>query len=184
MSSVLDDLLAAVEEETEAGVRLPPVEKWNPPLSGIIDIRIDRNGEWFHEGASFERQSLVKLFSSILKREGENYYLVTPVEKWQIQVEDVPFLVTSLETVRTETGQALVFYTSVGDRVVAGPENPLRIAQGGDGDVRPYLAIRGGMEGLLSRPVYYQLADYIEEGPEKEKAAQGVYSLGVFFPLG
>ena len=183
MSSNLDDLLSTVDSLTEAGNKLPPVDQWHPALSGDIDIRIDRNGDWFHEGDRFERQSLVKLFSSILRREGDHYFLVTPVEKWQIQVEDVPFLVSSLEVIRTDAGQALVFHTSVGDRVVAGPEHPLRIAYGADGDIRPYLSIRGGMEGLLARPVYYQLADCAEEVLQKEKAVQGVHSLGVFFAL-
>lgn len=183
MSDQLARLLADLDGTAVKPNALPPVEKWNPPLSGDIDIHIDSSGTWFHEGGEFTRDALVKLFSGILKREGDDYFLVTPVEKWRIRVDDVPFVVTSVEAISADDSQALVFYTSVGDRIIAGLDHPLRVAVGTNGDVRPYLLIRGGMEGLLSRPVYYQLADFIQPGPEKEKAAQGVCSLGLFFPL-
>lgn len=180
----LDQLFADISLEiSQSNPKLPPTDSWNPPLSGDIDIYIARNGEWFHEGGLIGRQSLVKIFSSILKKEGDDYFLVTPVEKWRIRVEDAPFSIVSLDVVNREDIQLLVFQTSVGDRVVAGPENPLRVANSSSGDLTPYLHVRKGMEGMLSRPVFYRLAELAVSGPDKEKAVQGVYSLGVFFPL-
>ncbi len=105
------------------------------------------------------------------------------MEKWRLQVDDVPFLVTRVERVESEGQPVLVFYTSVGDRVIAGPDNPLRVVVDESGEPRPYLLIRGGMEGLLARPVFYRLADFAELGPGEKKAVHGVYSLGEFFPL-
>ena len=184
MTESLDSLLAELEKSVPSNDRLPPVEKWDPPLSGDIDIRIAANGQWFHEGEEIRRQGLVKVFSSILKREEDEYFLVTPVEKWRIQVEDAPFLISRMEKLSVDGEQVLVFYTSVGDRLLAGPEHPLRVVSDQSGDPRPYVLVRGGMEGLLDRPVYYQLAELALAGGEHEKkAVYGVYSLGEFFPL-
>ncbi|MCK9469110.1 MAG: DUF1285 domain-containing protein [Porticoccaceae bacterium] len=170
--------------ELAAGESLPPVERWNPPLSGDIDIRIDREGHWHHEGDLIEREALVKLFSRILKREGDEHFLVTPVEKWRIAVDVAPFFVTGLEVLEREGHQALVFTTATGDQVVAGPDHPLSVSDSDTGEPQPLLVIRGGMAGLLSRPVFYQLADLVQPGPDDQQQAQGVYSLGQFFPLG
>lgn len=180
----LESLFADISQTLAAeSPKLPPVARWHPPFSGDIDIVIARNGQWFHEGDAIRRFELVKLFSSILKREGDDYFLVTPVEKWRIRVEDVPFSVTSLDVVEREGVQALVFTTAVGDKVMAGVEHPLRVALNAAGEPSPYVLVRDGMEGLLTRSVFYQLAEHIQPEPEKNKAVQGVYSLGVFFPL-
>lgn len=183
MSDHFSKIIEELEGVPPEANKLPPVEKWDPPLSGDIDIRITGAGQWFHEGDEIRREALVKLFSSVLKKEGEEYFLVTPVEKWRIQVDDVPFLVSRVERVESEGQPVLVFYTSVGDRVIAGPDNPLRVAVDDSGEPRPYLLIRGGMEGLLARPVFYQLVNFAEPAPDEKKAVHGVYSLGEFFPL-
>jgi len=167
---------------TERG--LPPVEKWNPPLSGDIDIRITRQGIWFHEGGEIKRQPLVKLFSSILKRENDDYFLVTPEEKWRIQVEDAPFFFTELRVERQGDAQALVFSSTTDDRVIADSDHPLRVVvDAASGEASPYILLRGGMEGLLSRSVYYQLADISEARQVDGKEVFGVSSMGGFFSL-
>lgn len=178
----LERLLAALPEG-EATPRRYPVAQWNPPLSGEIDIRIAADGRWYHEGEEIRREGLIRLFASLLRREGSDYFLVTPAEKWRIRVDDVPFLVVRMEPLRGESGQALVFWSNVGDRVVAGPEHPLRVVWAGESEVRPYLLVRDGLEGRLARPVYYQLAELAEPGPPGREREFGVYSQGVFFPL-
>ena len=178
-----EDLFSDIAELDKAGETLPPVERWNPPLSGDIDIRIDREGRWYHEGDLIQREALVKLFSRILKREGDDHFLVTPVEKWRIAVDVAPFFVTGMEVLVRDGHQALVFSTATGDQVVAGPDHPLSVSGGETDEPLPLLSIRGGMAGLLSRPVFYRLVSLAEPGPDDKKAVQGVYSLGRFFPL-
>lgn len=184
-SREIDGLFAdLLDQQSTSGKGLPPVDKWNPPLSGALDIRIARSGEWFHEGDLIRREALVKLFSGILKREGDNYFLVSPVEKWQIQVEDVPFHVVGVESVLRDGQQALLFHTATGDQVVAGAGHPIRVdVNPVSGEPSPYLLIRNNMEGLISRPVFYQLAQLATVAENKEKAVHGVYSLGCFFAL-
>ncbi|KJS08334.1 MAG: hypothetical protein VR73_05785 [Gammaproteobacteria bacterium BRH_c0] len=184
-SQDLETLFADVLASHEGGnSKLPPVEKWNPELSGDIDIRIARSGEWYHEGDLIRREALVRVFSSILKREGDDYFLVTPVEKWRIRVDDVPFQIVSLEVLEREQQQALVFTTSTGDQVVAGPRHPLRVEiDTATGEPSPYVLVRNGMEGLIARPVFYQLAELATRGEDEKKAVHGVYSLGCFFAL-
>ncbi|MBQ0719056.1 MAG: DUF1285 domain-containing protein [Gammaproteobacteria bacterium] len=180
----LDDWYQELQKNPLRERGLPPVEQWSPPLSGDIDIRITRKGVWFHEGGEIKRQPLVKLFSSILKRENNDYFLVTPEEKWRIQVEDVPFFITELRVERRGNEQALVFSSSTDDLVIADREHGLRVAVDGEsGEPSPYIALRGGMEGLLSRSVYYQLADISEARQVDGKEVLGVSSMGCFFPL-
>ncbi len=178
----LDDIRAGAERAQSGG--MPPVERWNPPLSGDIDIRIARDGSWYHEGDPIARLELVQLFASLLKREEGEYFLVTPVEKWRIQVEDAPFLIVACEVERDTQGeQRLVFTTNTGDQVVAGPDHPLRVSVDPvSGEPSPYVLVRRNLEALLSRAVFYQLADLVEPGPAG--TPYGVTSRGVFFPLG
>ncbi len=146
-------------------------------------MRIARDGTWYHLGEPIRRAPLVKLFAGLLKREGDHYYLVTPEEKWRIQVEDAPFFVIDVDVYRRHDQQALVFTTLTGDRVVAGAENPLRVASGPvSGEPAPYLHVRGGMEGRLARAVFYRLAALAEEHP-RQAGLYGVISLGLFWPL-
>ncbi|MBL4782386.1 MAG: DUF1285 domain-containing protein [Porticoccaceae bacterium] len=183
-SPSLDDWSQELQKNQLDGPGLPPVEKWNPPLSGDIDIRISRQGIWFHEGGEIKRQPLVKLFSSILKRENDEYFLVTPVEKWRIEVEDVPFFFSALRVEHRGDDQALVFNSSTDDVVIADREHPLRVAVDvASGEPSPYIKLRGGMEGLLSRSVYYQLADISEARQVDGKEVLGVSSMGCFFAL-
>lgn len=177
----LDDIRAGAERARGGG--LPPVERWDPPLSGDIDIRIARDGTWYHEGGPIERLELVQLFASLLKYENGEYFLVTPVEKWRIQVEDAPFLAVAVEREVDAGGTPrLVFTTNTGDQVIAGPEHPLRVSVDPDsGEPSPYLLVRRNLEALLSRPVFYQLAELAEPGPQG--SVYGVTSQGMFFPL-
>lgn len=181
LESLFADVIANQADESP---KLPPVDKWNPPLSGDIDIRIARDGQWYHEGDLIQRQGLIGVFSSILKREGDDYFLVTPVEKWRIRVDDVPFHIVSLEVLEREGQQALAFKTATGEHFVAGQQHPLRVEIDRESaEPSPYVMVRNGMEGLISRPVFYQLAELASVGENTEKAVHGVYSLGCFFAL-
>ena len=179
------DLIQQVESiQREYRRKLPPVQQWNPPLSGTMDMRIAEDGRWFHDGVEIKRQSLADLFSTILKRENGQYYLVTPVEKWRIQVDDAPFLVIGAEHHKSK-GEVLahyVFSTKNGDEVVADKQHPLWIEyKGNEQQPRPYLMIRDGMPGLLNRNVYYQLVeDALRNGKD---TAVGIHSCGEFFAL-
>lgn len=166
--------------------KLPPVQNWNPSLSGDMDMRVAKDGRWYHEGDEIKRQSLVNLFSTILKKESDEYFLVTPVEKWRIQVEDAPFLVVGYEYVAEQNnGPAHYrFLTSTDDQVIADKEHPLWVETSASGEPQPYLMIRHGMAGLIHRNVYYQLVEAALRGADdKEKASVGIHSCGEFFPL-
>ena len=155
---------------------LPPVERWNPPYCGEMDLEIRADGSWWHDGTPIGRPAMVRLFSTILKREGDRHYLVTPVEKVGIRVEDAPFLAIDADI----AADAITFTTNVGDSVVAGPDNGIRVATGPDGEPRPYVHVRGGMEALIDRKTFYRLADHAEGGPD---GRMGVVSGGRFFAL-
>ena len=161
--------------------RIPPVDKWNPDFCGDLDMQITRDGRWIHEGGEIKRQTMVNLFSSILWKEEDNYYLKTPVEKVGIQVEDVPFHITGLDIVQGEQGQELIFTSSTEDVIKACPENPLRITTDPiSGEPSPYLMVRYGMEGRLNRNVFYQLA----ESAQERDGEFGVESCGEWFVIG
>lgn len=170
----LDGVAQAAKAVGERG--LPPVHLWNPPHCGEIDIRIRKDGVWFHEGAPIGREALVRLFSTVLRLDPDGYHLVTPIEKMKITVEDAPFIATRVD----REDQALVFQTNVGDTVEAGPENRIRVEiDPGTGEPRPYLHVRRGLEALIARPVFYELAEMaVQEGE-----AWGVRSNGAFFPI-
>jgi uncharacterized protein len=156
--SLLDTML---KHQKATGEHLPPVGQWNPPLSGDMDLRIASDGTWYHEGDAIERQKLVKLFASILKREGDEYFLVTPVEKWRIRVDDAPFVAVNLEVVGERTPhQGLVFTCIAGDTVIAGKDNPIRVdVDPVNQEPAPYVLLRRNLEAKISRAVYYQLAE-------------------------
>lgn len=155
--------------------KLPPVEKWNPAHCGHSQMRIARDGTWFHEGSPIGRPAMVRLFSTILRREADGRFaLVTPVEKLDIDVEDAPFVAVEVKSEGEGDSRRLAFRLNTGDPVVAGPERPLRLA------ARPYLTVRGGLEALIARPVYYELAELaLAEGA----TPPGLWSDGAFFPL-
>lgn len=171
----LDGVIAAAGQAPGRG--LPPVHLWNPPNCGDIDIRIRRDGIWFHEGTPIGREPLVRLFSTVLRLDPDGHYLVTPVEKLKIVVEDAPFLAVRVD----RDGDVLRFLTNVGDVVEAGPDHPLRIAVDPEtGDPAPYLHVRRGLEARLRRPVFYELV----EMAEARDGELGVRSHGEWFSLG
>jgi hypothetical protein len=160
--------------------RLPPVEQWHPTHCGHSAMRIARDGTWFHEGSPIGRPAMVRLFSTILRREGDgSYVLVTPAEKLDIEVEDAPFVAVEVRCEGGGRDRMLAFRLNTGDLVVAGPDHGLRFEQNEDGP-RPYLCVRRGLEALVARPVYYELAEIaLAEGEDPP----GLWSGGAFFPL-
>lgn len=180
----LDTLLKATKDAARTG-GLPPVHLWDPPFCGDIDMEIRRDGTWFHEGTPIGRAPLVRLFSTILKREGDRYYLVTPVEKVGIRVADAPFVAQDF-TVTDEGcgGQQLVtFVTNVGDTVAAGPENPIRVLRDENGEPSPYVHVRAGLEALIDRKSFYRLVDLGEAHRMDGEDWFGLWSGGAFFPF-
>lgn len=166
----------------DAGRSLPPVHLWTPEYSGEIDIRITRDGTWIHEGGEIRREGLVRLFSSILKREGGKYFLVTPVEKWGITVEDAPFVATDMTVKGEGRDQRLNFTTHVGDTVTAGPDHPLRLGCTSQTPC-PYVEVRAGLEALIDRKTFYRLIDLGVAEDFQGTSWFGVWSDGQFFPL-
>ncbi|MGD0190507.1 MAG: DUF1285 domain-containing protein [Rhizomicrobium sp.] len=175
--------LASLQRDSASGRPLPPVERWNPAHCGDIDIRIARDGTWFHQGTPIGRKEIVRLFSTILRRDGEDYVLVTPVEKMRIRVEDVPFIAVLVDVEGTGRDQTLLFTTNVGDQVTAGEENPIRVSiDARTGEPAPYIRVRRDLEARLSRSVFYQLAEMAVVSPDGNE--MGVWSAGRFFVLG
>jgi hypothetical protein len=168
------------------GRGLPPVHLWNPAHCGEIDIVIKRNGLWFHEGTPIGREALVRLFSTVLRKDADGIYLVTPVEKMKITVEDAPFVAVRVDRAKSESGgEALRFLTNVGDVVEAGPENAIRVEMDpGSGEPRPYLHVRRGLEALIARPVFYELVEMAQERETADGPQLGVSSNGAWFPVG
>ena len=164
--------------------RLPPVEQWNPTHCGDSEMRIARDGTWYHQGSPIGRPAMVRLFATILRREADGrYVLVTPVEKLDIAVDDAPFVAVEMKAEGDGDAARLAFRLNTGDLVTAGPDHPLRFASGEDGP-RPYLHVRGGLEALVARAVYYDLADRALAGDAADGADRpGVWSDGAFFPL-
>lgn len=177
---VTRNLLAQLPASEEG--RLPPVERWHPPFCGDIDMRIARDGTWYHQGTPITRPAMVRLFSTILRRDPERYVLVTPVECVGIQVEDVPFLVVDVEWSGNGAEQTLDFLTNVGDRVAADAEHPLRFETHDEQPV-PYLRVRGGLDARLNRAVFYRLMDRVEQGTYEGRTWLGLWSRGTFFPV-
>jgi hypothetical protein len=177
--------LASLQRDAAAGRGLPPVERWNPDHCGDIDIRIARDGTWFHQGTPIGRRELVRLFSTILRKDPDGYHLVTPAEKMRITVDDVPFLAVLLDAEGRDASQRLTFTTNVGDQVVAGPDNPIRVETDPTTDEpAPYVHVRKGLEARISRAVFYQLADLAVPGTGRHEHFLGVWSRGAFFPIG
>ena len=166
--------------------RAAPVHLWDPPYCGKLDIVIQADGRWDYNKTPIGREKLVRLFASVLKREGDEYFLVTPVEKIGIEVKDAPFIAIKMEVHGKGKEQVLAFETNVGDVVIAGPDNPLRFQMMQEGEsLLPYVHVRRGLEARLSRPVYYELANLAEckEGQAGARTTYGIWSQGVFFPL-
>jgi hypothetical protein len=164
---------------------LPPVERWNPPYCGEIDLVIRRDGLWVHEGTPIGRAPLVRLFSTILKKEGGRYFLVTPVEKLGIKVEDAPFLAVLMRRAGSAAGARLVFTTNVGDEVAASAAHALVFRETAvAGEKAPYIHVRGGLWALVARAVFYELVGLGETREIGGEPMFGVASGGDFFPFG
>ena len=177
-----DSLAASVRAASQKGP--PPVHKWNPPFCGDLDMRIARDGTWFYLGTPIGRPGLVKLFSSILKKEGAQYFLVTPAEKVGITVDDAPFVATDFEVEGEGEGQILTFTTHVGDMAVAGPEHPIRVDRDPEtGEPSPYILIRAELEALIDRKSFYRLVELGETEAVDGTDWFGVRSSGQFFPI-
>lgn len=172
----LDRVVEAAGGAQAPGRGLPPVHLWNPAHTGEIDIVIRKDGTWVHEGGVIGREALVRLFSTILRKDPDGIYLVTPVEKLRVTVEDAPFVAVAVD----REGEALRFTTNVGDTVEAGPENPIRVEAGADGEPRPYVHVRRGLEALIARPVFYELVEMAQE----RDGTLGLASNGAWFEIG
>jgi len=162
---------------------LPPVERWNPPFCGDIDMRIAADGTWFYQKTPIGRPALVKLFASVLKREGDKYFLVTPVEKVGLVVDEVPFLAVEMKVEHDARGQVLAFRTNVDDWVEAGPDHALRFEPEASGGLRPYLHVRRDLWAKVTRALFYDLVALGETRDIDGKAMFGIASNGAFFPM-
>jgi hypothetical protein len=162
---------------------LPPVEQWNPPFCGDIDMRIARDGTWFYGGTPIGRPALVRLFSTILRKDPEGYVLVTPVEKVGIKVEDAPFLAVEMTAAHQGADQVLRFRTNVGDWVEAGAGHPVRYEKAAFDGIKPYIHVRGDLWALCTRAVFLDLVEFGEIGEHDGARCFGVVSGGSFFPM-
>ncbi|TNC74925.1 DUF1285 domain-containing protein [Rubellimicrobium roseum] len=173
-----ESLLQAAQSASRKGP--PPVHLWNPPHCGDIDMRIARDGTWFYLGTPIGRPAMVRLFSSILRKDPEGYVLVTPVEKVGITVDDAPFVAQDVEP----RDGALVFRTNVDEEVTAGPAHPLRVERDAQtGEPSPYLHVRADLWALIDRKTFYRLVDLGDVHPHDGEDWFGVTSQGAFFPI-
>jgi hypothetical protein len=177
-----DSIATAATQASKKGP--PPVHLWNPPFCGDLDMRIARDGTWFYLGTPIGRKPLVKLFSSIIRRDGDDYFLVTPVEKVGITVDDAPFVAVDFDAVGADENQTLTFTTQVDDTATAGPENPIRMTRDPEtGEPAPYVLIRTNLEALIDRKSFYRLVDLGQVSKVDDANWFGVWSDGTFFPL-
>jgi hypothetical protein len=181
MQIKLEDIIKQVE-----GQRYPPVEKWNPAFCGDIDMQIKRDGSWYYMGTPIGRERMVRLFSTVLRKDADGKtYLVTPVEKIGIEVEDAHFIATHVEVVGEGTDKAFKFTTNVGDAVIADSEHPIRVeVDEGTGEPRPYILVRGRLEALIARSVFYELVEKAEAVSKDGGARLEITSRGTTFSLG
>src|ERR1700744_813384 len=168
---------------TPSGKGLPPVHLWNPPFCGDLDMRIAGDGTWFYMGTPIGRPALVRLFSTILKREDGKYFLVTPVEKVGIRVDDAPFLAVEMLKEAGENGLSLRFRTNVDDWVGCDSAHPLRFEPSAEGGLTPYLHVRADLWAKVTRALYYDLVDIGEERMVDGREMFGVVSSGAFFAM-
>jgi len=176
----LADIMSRLQEKS-----LPPVHLWNPDFCGDIDMRIARDGTWFYMGTPIGRKRMVKLFSTVIRRDEDKYFLVTPVEKIGITVDDAPFAAVEATIFGEGQDQTITFRTNVDDEVIAGPDNPIRVAiDPATQEPSPYVMVRDGLEALIARSVFYQLVDLGVEVVEDGDTVLGLWSSGQFFTIG
>ena len=182
--SGLEAITGALSEASAKAKGPPPVERWNPPFCGDLDMRIAADGTWFYLKTPIGRLPLVKLFASVLKREGDKYFLVTPVEKCGIQVDDAPFLAVELAVEESAAGRVLNFRTNVDDWVQCGSSHALRFEpQAGTGGLKPYLHVRRDLWAKVTRTLFFDLVELGEEREVEGRAMFGVTSRGAFFAM-
>ena len=163
---------------------LPPIEKWNPPFCGDIDMKISKSGKWYYMGSEIKRPAMVKLFSGILRLESDNsYYLVTPVEKVRIQVEDAPFVAVAITKEQSEGMKTVTFRTNLNDEIVLSKENPLSIEIKKNDEPSPYITVRNNLRALISRSVFYELVDLAETIPIDGVPYLAIKSQGEIFKI-
>jgi hypothetical protein len=182
----LEGLTAAVRDAAATdsiSKGLPPVHLWNPPFCGDLDMRIASDGTWFYLGTPIGRPALVRLFSTILKREDGKHFLVTPVEKVGIRVDDAPFLAVEMVKEEDGGGRRLRFRTNVDDWVTCDSSHRLRFEPAADGGLTPYLHVRADLWAKVTRALYYDLVDIGEERVVDGRAMFGVASAGEFFAM-
>ncbi len=173
-----ESLASAARKASKGG--LPPVHLWNPDFCGDLDMRIARDGTWFYLGTPIGRPELVRLFSTILRKDGDDYFLVTPVEKVGITVDDAPFVAVDFEVEGSGKDQTLTFETNVGDFATAGPDHPIRVERDTEtGEPSPYVLLRANLEALIDRKSFYRLVDI---GAHHD-GWFGIWSGGEFFPI-
>jgi uncharacterized protein len=182
--SGLEAITGALSEAGAGAKGPPPVERWNPPFCGDLDMRIGADGTWFYLKTPIGRLPLVKLFASVLKREGDKYFLVTPVEKCGITVDDAPFLAVELLVEESSSGRVLNFRTNVDDWVRCGPSHALRFEPEAEtGGLKPYLHVRRDLWAKVTRRLFFDLVELGEEREVEGRAMFGVASMGVFFAM-
>lgn len=180
-SAKANDLLAQIPKAKGPA----PVHLWNPDFCGDIDMRIARDGTWYYQGTPIGRKPMVRLFSTIIRRDGDAYFLVTPVEKVGIQVDDAPFVAVSLEVLGSGEQQVLRFTSNVDDQAEAGVDHPLRVqVDPATQEPSPYILMRTNLEALIHRNVFYQLVELAVSGEIDGQEWLGVWSHGQFYPIG
>jgi len=178
----VENILSAARSAQKSGPA--PVHLWNPPFCGDLDMRIARDGTWFYLGTPIGRPELVRLFSTVIRRDGDDYFLVTPVEKVGITVDDAPFVAVDFETSNPGPDQILTFTTNVGDTAVAGPDHPIRVVRDPKtGEPAPYVLVRTNLEALIDRKSFYRLVDIGSHENQNGQSWFGIRSSGQFFPI-
>ena len=178
----IDDILADIKASETASANR---RDCNPQRQGDIDIRIAADGNWYHEGRRFQRDSLVKLFAGILRREQQEYFLVTPAEKLRIAVDDAPFIATLVEQIEHDGNPAIVFTTNIGERILVDDDHPIRVEiDPATGEPRPYVRAHAGLDALISRSAFFELTSFAEERIRDGSRYLCVNSLGQEFELG
>ncbi len=178
-----DGLAKTIRKAAKKGP--PPVHLWNPPFCGDLDMRISRDGLWWYLGTPIGRMPLVKLFASVLRRDDDGkYYLVTPVEKIGITVDDAPFVAVDFRVEGEGKDQTLIFVTNVDDETVAGPEHPIRVERDPEtGEPSPYVHVRARLEALIDRKSFYRLVEICRHEVLQGTRSFGLWSGGEFFPI-
>lgn len=180
--SELNQLLHDIKQAESSS---PGLKDWHPAQSGVIDIRIASDGTWYHEGHAIQRESMVRLFASVLRKQGDEYFLLTPAEKLTIRVDDAPFVATMLEIHSHNDKQALVFTTNLGDKIISDDQHPIRVEFDAlTSEPRPYVHFRNGLDALISRSAFLDMANQAESYERDGRKFLSISSMGTPFELG